>query len=444
MGFALFLVQSKLLWFSLFSLSISLLALQASLSNQCTSNEPQPSDQSQLPLFSYPSTYGAHKYAIPTVRSTCNSSLIFQDYGSVLKEIQDIVRNRRSCSSLRYVSGPGVSFAGNLSSAERNYYFDHNNDQVEVPCGFMKDFPIQNSDKLAMENCKGVVIVSAIFGNHDKIRQPRGLKSETSEIACFFMFIDDRTLKGLNSHNMFMNKTGENKIGAWKMVLVSGELPYNNPAMNGVIPKHLTHRLFPNALYSIWVDAKLQLTVDPLLLLHSLVVRENRDMAISMHPYNVHTMEEAVATARWKKWGDIGSLREQMETYCDNGLRPWTTKKLPYTTDVPDSALILRKHSVGSSLFSCLLFNELEAFNPRDQLGFAYVRDLMKPTIDINMFQNEIFEQVAMEYRHNIKKGSAQVLGGQKTKMADAWGGDMGRCQGYLLEMWGSITNHWS
>jgi len=193
---------------------------------------------------------------------------------------------------------------------------------------------VLNPDRLAMERCSGVVVASAVFGDHDKIRQPKGLGAKTLETVCFFMFIDESTLRGLNRHNILADKEREEKkIGAWRVIkLHSRELPYDNPAMNGVIPKHLIHRLFPNSKFSIWIDAKIQLTVDPLLLLHSLVVAKDVDMAISKHPFNVHTMEEAMATARWKKWGDVESLRVQMEIYCENGLEPWSPSKLPYTT----------------------------------------------------------------------------------------------------------------
>jgi hypothetical protein len=100
--------------------------------------------------------------------------------------------------------------------------------------------------------------------------------------------------------------------------------------MNGVVAKHLLHRLFPNARFSVWVDAKVQLTVDPALLVHALLVREHADVAVSRHPFNRHTMEEAIATARWRKCGDVDGVRAQMETYCANGLQPWSPSKLPY------------------------------------------------------------------------------------------------------------------
>ncbi|KAK9268128.1 hypothetical protein L1049_010568 [Liquidambar formosana] len=356
----------------------------------------------------------------------------------VLKEIQDLCRNSSLPSGvIRYMQGKGDSFGGNFSTQKRISYFDHRDDRVEVPCGFLKEFPISKSDRIAMENCKRVVVVSAIFGDHDKIRQPKGLGSKTLDNVCFFMFVDDTTLRGLHYHKLISRKSRNHQIGVWRIVEVSSKHLYNNPAMNGVIPKYLVHRLFPNSKFSIWLDAKLQLMVDPLLLIHSLVVSENVDMAISKHPYYVHTMEEAMATARWKKWWDVDSLKTQMETYCENGLQAWTPDKLPYAADVPDSALILRKHGIGSNLFSCLLFNELEAFNPRDQLAFAYVRDHMNPKIKLNMFDVEVFEQIAVEYRHNLKRGGSSPKEGLKTKRASFVNGSCSRCEKYLLEMWG-------
>ncbi|XP_058095334.1 alkaline ceramidase TOD1 isoform X2 [Magnolia sinica] len=336
------LFQSKLLCFSLFYLFTALfLSLYASLSNtKCIFQSPLL-DPIQHALFNYPSSYGEHKYAISTVHS-CTSPVYFSDYQVVLKEIQDFYMNSSNFPSvLRYLTEGGESFGGNFSTQKRKSYFDHRDDEVEVPCGFMKNFPVSDSDRLAMENCRGVVVASAIFDDHDKIRQPR----------------------------------------------------------------------------------------------------ENADMALSKHPHNIHTIEEAIATARWKKWGDVELLRMQMETYCENGLQPWTPDKLPYASDVPDTALILRKHGLASNLWSCLVFNELEAFNPRDQLAFAYVRDLMRPQIKINMFEVEAFEHIAVEYRHNLKRGVGggpdPSEGQKRIKMPIRGAINGSRCERYLLTMWG-------
>lgn len=439
------LFQSKILCFSLFYFWTAIpLAIFISLSHQPVCKFARySSNSSNHHLFSYPKSYGEHKHALPTTRDSCTASVRISDYELAYKEIHDICENRwQSSSIMKYMRGGRQTFAGNFSVQERNYFFNHgsDDDRVEIPCGFFKEFPVSESDRLKMEKCNGVVVVSAIFNNHDKIRQPKGLASKTLETVCFFMFIDESTHTALKFYNILLeNKTEERKIGAWTIVILqSNKLPYENPSMNGVIPKHLIHRLFPNSVFSVWLDAKIQLTVDPILLVHSLVVSKNVDMAISKHPFNLHTMEEAMATARWKKWGDIESLRVQMETYCQNGLMPWSTDKRPYTTDVPDTALIVRRHKEAMNKFSCLLFNELEGFNPRDQLAFAYVRDLMNPKIKINMFEVEVFEQIAIEYRHNIKKGDTATAKVKTKKNRRASFRDVkgSSCENYLLQMW--------
>lgn len=118
--------------------------------------------------------------------------------------------------------------------------------------------------------------------------------------------------------------------------------------------------------------------------------------------------------------------------------------------DVPDSALILRRHGLGSNLFSCLIFNELEAFNPRDQLPFAFVRDHMEPNLKLNMFEVEVFEQVAVEYRHNLKSSDGttvkKVFSSGRTKRAHpdllyVNGSCCSKCQKYLSIMWGESSN---
>lgn len=113
-----------------------------------------------------------------------------------------------------------------------------------------------------------------------------------------------------------------------------------------------------------------------------------------------------------------------------------------FCADVPDSALILRRHGVSSNLFSCLIFNELEAFNPRDQLPFAYVRDFMKPKLKLNMFDVEVFEQVASEYRHNLNNGKVGgrsiVKMNKDTTFSNLFSnGSYNQCQRYLSRMWG-------
>ncbi|PRQ29460.1 hypothetical protein RchiOBHm_Chr5g0014131 [Rosa chinensis] len=193
------------------------------------------------------------------------------------------------------MQGKSETVGGNFSTQNRISYFVHYNESTEMLCGFLKKFPVSDSDRTVMEVCRGLVVVSAIFNDHDKIRQPKGIGSKTLENVCLFMFIDEITLKRFYQQHLIPEKSENYKIGAWRVVKGLSKGLYENPAMNGVIPKYLVHRLFPNAKFIIWVDAKMQLMVDPLLLIHTLAVNENPDMAISKHPYYVHSF------ILWKK-----------------------------------------------------------------------------------------------------------------------------------------------
>lgn len=94
------------------------------------------------------------------------------------------------------------------------------------------------------------------------------------------------------------------------------------------------------------------------------------------------------------------------------------------------------------------MFSELEAFNPRDQLAFAYVRDNMSPKLKLNMFEEPVLEDIAVEYRHSLKRvgiggneegSKASNSGGTKRASHELFinGSGSSSCQNYLLKMWG-------
>lgn len=64
-------------------------------------------------------------------------------------------------------------------------------------------------------------------------------------------------------------------------------------------------------------------------------------------------------------------------------------------TDVPEGSFIVRAHTPMSNLFSCLWFNEVDRFTPRDQLSFAYTYHKLRRTnpdkpFHLNMFKVRI------------------------------------------------------
>jgi hypothetical protein len=286
----------------------------------------------------------------------------------------------------------GSAFGGYPSLKEREESFNIG-DSMRVHCGFVKGstpgvgtgFDLDEDDRAEMYACQGVVVASAIFGNYDQLQQPKNVSQEAKKSVCFFMFVDEETESSLEENENFLSTK---QVGLWRIVVVHN-LPYTDARRNGKVPKLLLHRLFPNARFSLWVDGKLELVVDPYKILERFLWRTNETFAISEHYKRFDVFQEAEANKVAAKY-DNASIDAQIEFYRNEGLTPYSTAKLPITSDVPEGCVIVREHTPIANLFSCLWFNEVDRFTPRDQLSFGIVRDKLAQKVpwQINMFKD--------------------------------------------------------
>ncbi|XP_024993027.1 uncharacterized protein LOC112526838 [Cynara cardunculus var. scolymus] len=284
----------------------------------------------------------------------------------------------------------GSDFGGYPSIKQRSESYDIK-ESMAVHCGFVRGdrpgrksgFDIDDSDLLQMDACHGVVVASAIFGAYDLIQQPVNISETAKKNVCFFMFIDEETEKFMrNSSHLDYSK----KMGLWNIVVIYN-LPYTDPRRNGKVPKLLLHRLFPNARYSIWMDGKLKLIVDPYQILERFLWRENASFAISRHYKRFDVFVEAEANKAAAKY-DNASIDFQIDFYRKEGLTPYSEAKLPIRSDVPEGCVVIREHVPISNLFTCLWFNEVDRFTSRDQISFSTVRDKIRSKTNwtVNMF----------------------------------------------------------
>lgn len=80
----------------------------------------------------------------------------------------------------------------------------------------------------------------------------------------------------------------------------------------------LTHRLFPQARYSIWVDAKSQFRRDPLGVLEALLWRRTSVLAISEHGARSSVYDEGKAVVKKNK-ATPEEVEIQLEQYRRDG-----------------------------------------------------------------------------------------------------------------------------
>ncbi|TYH21402.1 hypothetical protein ES288_A04G041200v1 [Gossypium darwinii] len=284
----------------------------------------------------------------------------------------------------------GSDFGGYPSIKQRSNSFDVK-ESMTVHCGFVKrskpglqtGFDFDESDLAELQQFHDIIVASAIFGNYDVIQQPRNVSEEAKKNIPFYMFIDEETEAYIKNKSVL---DSSKRVGLWRIVVVRN-VPYSDARRNGKVPKLLLHRIFPNVRYSIWIDGKLQLVVDPYQILEKFLWRQNANFAISRHYRRFDVFVEAEANKAAGKY-DNSSIDEQVGFYKQEGLTPYSEAKFPITSDIPEGCVLIKEHIPITNLFTCLWFNEVDRFTSRDLLSFAIVRDKIMEKVDwnINMF----------------------------------------------------------
>ncbi|XP_074571751.1 putative hexosyltransferase MUCI70 [Curcuma longa] len=271
-------------------------------------------------------------------------------------------------------------FTGYQTLDEREQSFKVNETAV-VHCGFYSErggFKISGIDKDYMQTCK-VAVSTCAFGGGDDLYQPIGMTNASLEKVCYVAFWDEITLSSQEKKGKVIAE--DHMIGNWRIVVVK-DLPFSDQRLNGKIPKMLSHRLFPNASFSIWVDSKSQFRRDPIGVLEALLWRTNSVLAISEHGARSSLYDEAKAVIKKHK-----AMPEEVEIqllqYRLDGIPD--EKRLYGKKALAEASVIVREHTPLTNIFMCLWFNEVVRFTSRDQLSFPYVlRRLKIPRL--NMF----------------------------------------------------------
>ncbi|CAN6478691.1 unnamed protein product [Victoria cruziana] len=295
-------------------------------------------------------------------------------------------------------------FGGHQNWKQREESFKLNT-SMKVHCGFMKNGGAE-MDPVDIHFAKGCkfVVASGIFDGYDIPHQPSNISMRSKKLFCFLMVIDERTLAHIRANGSIKEDNDGGKwVGIWRLVTLH-KLPYDEPRRNGKVPKILTHRLFPQARYSIWIDGKMELIVDPLLILERYLWRGGYTFAIARHKHHKSIYEEADANKRRKRYARP-LIDLHMKIYVYEGMKPWSPKKKT-VSDVPEGAIIIREHTPLNNLFCCLWFNEVHMFTPRDQLSFGYVVYRLGDHFKFHMFPNCEYNSLFILHKHTREHSS--------------------------------------
>lgn len=344
----------------------------------------QPPHRCPIPVANDP-----NKVVIPKRRSP---EKIVQSLSYIM---EDDIANNGSQSPL---------FGGHQSWQQREESFKPKS-TMKVHCGFIRNGGAEMvpKDVKYVKNCR-FVVASGIFDGYDSPHQPSNISQRSQKLFCFLMVVDEVSLDFIRKNTTVREDSdGGEWVGIWRLVLVKHP-PYDEPRRNGKVPKIITHRLFPQAQYSIWIDGKMELIVDPLLILERYLWRGKHTFAIAQHKHHRDIYEEADANKRRKRYARP-LIDLHMKIYRYEGLEPWSPNKNT-VSDVPEGAIIVREHTALNNLFSCLWFNEVNLFTPRDQLSFGYVVYRLRGVFKFFMFPNCEYNSLFILHPHNREHSS--------------------------------------
>lgn len=259
---------------------------------------------------------------------------------------------------------PASLFAGQQTDEERSAALHGCAGGGELSCAFLAPNSFEAAVAVAPphEHCK-VVVLTAILGGSDTLRQPRAELGDSK--GCLFAFVDGALAK----------KSAQD--GAWTLLPLLGELPFGaNARRNSRVPKLLPHRLFPKAEYALWIDGKLQLNMPPLTAVRRFLTEPAADFAAlrNLRRDAIDQEHSWIIDMLCKGQGKeaCAAVQAQWQLYLGeaNGLAPGWQRRAPV---IEGAFFVADLRAAATQCLLCSWFNEYVRYSERDQLSFAYV-----------------------------------------------------------------------
>jgi len=154
--------------------------------------------------------------------------------------------------------------------------------------------------------------------------------------------------------------------------------------------KVLPHEHFPGCDYTIWHDANISLSVDPVTLPR--LLGDTVDMALFRHNERGCVYEEADAVIRCHK-DKAATVRAQMQRYRKDGM--------PRDYGLHATWVLVRRNTAKVRDFCRRWWAEIEEGSARDQLSFDYVR--WKTGLEVAQIPEDVYTSELFEYRREGK-----------------------------------------
>lgn len=203
-----------------------------------------------------------------------------------------------------------------------------------------------------------IVVYTAIFGNRDKLWPPFVPAMDDAQFVCF----SDKPLKeyGLWNRRKLIHRKARTPGGPfWEARQVKAEF---GPRKTARYYKALSHKWFPDADVTIWLDGNLRLLIPPGRAVEKWL--KKNDLAAFNHPDRNCLYAEAEFCAQKGK-GNRATLTRQAARYRADGMPPgW---------GLPETRCVIRRNTSSVNLLNAAWWGEMERGSVRDQVSLPYL-----------------------------------------------------------------------
>lgn len=205
-----------------------------------------------------------------------------------------------------------------------------------------------------------IVVYTALFGEADELWSTYPLAEKGYRHVCFTE--KPRRQVGIRTPTgtLFRGLEDETAISTWEVV----EVPIKrNPRYTARYYKALSHIHFPDARYTIWVDANVRLLIPPRKAVKNWL--KLGVIAAFNHPHRKCLFEEARFCSISKGKGNPKKLKKQAIKYNKAGMpRDW---------GLPETKCVIRSNKPRTNLLNEAWWKELQMQSLRDQVSLPYV-----------------------------------------------------------------------
>jgi len=239
-----------------------------------------------------------------------------------------------------------------------------------------------------------IIVATSSFGAQDVLHHPLNFRPRDG--VCFIALVDKLT------KDTYGFKDCES---SWNVIELP-EVISDDPRMKTRIIRALLPFMFPRSTFSVWVDSKLQLQLDPLLLIEEHLVRREAYLAVSENHVrrNIYVESDKLA----KMFHSTLSVNESYDNHRSNLLKKCVDS---YRIEgfngegLPDAGLFLRSHVQEAVTFSLRWTQEILKYPfGRDQISFPYVAWKYRFS-GVNLFHKCKYIEAVREVGHVQRNG---------------------------------------